>query len=134
MEKLTHWEKQLIKSNCEIITWDHDIIVDYLLAIFNRDKSDLLLQAALDTTKRHELGFVLNYEDLRGTNFGGVVYYNKKKRKFTYITYSDKRNCAVFFSIESKCYYSSYDFYQQIKKKFPFGVSTKKGIQYLMSN
>lgn len=135
-DKLTRWEKYLIDNGTEIITRDHDIIADYLLAIFDRDKDHLLLQAASDCTKRHELCFILDYEGMGGvgdTNFGGTVHYNKKQRRFTYIQYSDKRNWAVQFSIASKVSFHTYDFHQQYKHIFPFGCS-KKFAAYLISN
>ena len=77
--------------------------------------------------------FILNFGDF-DTNFGGTVVYNKKKRRFTHINYSDKRNWQVSFSIESKCYYSAYENYQMFKNIFPFGASNKKITNYLLNN
>jgi hypothetical protein len=135
--KLTRWEKQLLASGEQIITWEHEEIVDYLIDIFNRDKDDLLLKAASDTTMRHELSITLDYPNCYregSTNFAGDAVYNKKMRKFTHITYSDKRNYAVYFSITSRATFSAYDFYNSLSKQFPFGLSIKKLTQYLLNN
>ncbi len=133
----TKWEKSLIASGREIITWEHDDIVDYLIAIFNRDKENLLLMAASDDTKRHTLCFLLDFEGrkrggLGETNFGGTVVYNKKKRKFTHITYSDRYNWGIIFSIDSRVTFFCRDFYLQLKHVFPFGYSHKSLHKYLM--
>lgn len=72
--------------------------------------------------------------DSKLTIFGGTVNYNRKLRKFDYITYSDAMNYAVMFSIESKvaCFY--YDFYAAWKHLFPFGVSRKRMTKYLLTH
>lgn len=137
MDKLTNWEKKLIANGEEIFTWEHDDIVDYLLQIFHRDKDDLLLKAAIDTTKRHSLVFTLDYPDCFGigkTNFGGQVIYDKKKRRFTHIQYSDRRNWSVMFSIESRAAFFAHDFFKQIKHAFPLFYSNKKLTEYLLKN
>lgn len=133
-DKLTQWEKEITSVGWEIVTWDHDIIMEYLIQIFNRDKADLLLLAASDDTNRRTVTCVLDHAGLDSPlkiNIGGTVTYNKKLGKFTYITYSDKHNWAVQFSIDSKVAFFARDFYKSIKKVFPFGYSTKKLKEYL---
>ena len=66
----TNFEKLIVASGGEIITWEHEDIMDFLLQIFNRDYDSLLLMAASDDTKRRELCFVL---DCGEVNFGGTV-------------------------------------------------------------
>jgi hypothetical protein len=142
--KKTNWEKRLEQSGSQIITWEHDEIVDYLLMIFNRDKDRLTLLAASDQTKRHTLCFIMDYEGIGGwnqngnyvpgvgdTNFGGTVTYNKKLRRFTHITYSD---WGVQFSIESRAAFFAYEHYKSMKKIFPFGASVKRLREWLLSN
>lgn len=48
VKKQTSFERLIISSGGEIITWEHDIIAEYLLQIFNRDYDSLLLMAASD--------------------------------------------------------------------------------------
>lgn len=135
-QRMSAWEKRLTEEG-RVITWEHDEIVDYLLTIYNRDKDHLLTQAAADDSKQHGLTFVLDYEGMGGvgeTNFGGTVHYNKKRRIFDYITYSDRRNWAVMFSITSKAAWFAYEHYTQLKKVFPFGARGKKLTEYLLNN
>lgn len=134
--KLTHWERNMLKSGYDIIPFTHNEIVDHLLDIFIRDREHLLIMAAADDTKRHKLCFILDYENIgdKSTIFGGTVFYNKKERRFTYIQYSDSRNWAVQFSIESKVAYFAYEHFQSVKKIFPFGASIKKLKEYLLNN
>lgn len=138
MEKLTNWEKKLIAGGVSIITWDQEVIIRYLSLVFERDRDALLLEAVSDTTNRKELGFILDFENRyksdRRNNFGGMVFYNTKRRKFTHISYSDKNNYSVSFSIESRVVYSAYDFYRSIYKIFPFGVSVKRGAEYFRTH
>lgn len=131
---MTKWEKELRKNGG--IIWEHDEIVEHLLQIFKRDESDLLLMCALDATNRHTLMYVLDYPNCFDgkTNFGGQVIYNKKKRQFTHIQYSDKQNFAVYVSIGSKVSFFAYDFWKPFRKQFPFGLSTKKLTHYLLTN
>lgn len=134
---MTRWEKRLIEMGTEIITWEHDEIAYYLVDIFNREKDHLLLQAAADTTNRRTLQFILDYENCFGlgnTNFGGDAIYDKKKRKFTRICYSDKHNFQVEFCIDSKIYFSCYDHYRQWKHIFPYGATRFKLRDYLLAN
>lgn len=137
MIRQTKHEKNLIACGVEIVTWEHEEIMDYLLQIFHRDYDHLLLLAAADNTKRHTLSFLLDYEGLDSPlqiNIGGTVIYDKRKRKFTYIQYSDRYNWAVQFSISSRAAFFCRDFYNQIKHVFPFGYSQKKLTAYLTSN
>jgi hypothetical protein len=133
-EKITRWEKQLRKSGFPIITWDHEEIKDYLLACFKRDYAHYLQIALSDTTKRHNLVLIMNHDDLGGDNFGGTLNYNTKRKEFTFISYSDKRNYGMLFSINSGASFSCYDHYQQFKKVFPFGASVKRLTEYLLTN
>lgn len=57
---------------------------DELINIFKEKQDDLLLKAAFDGTKRHNLRFVLENKEGRG----GTVNYNKKESRFTFIEYS----------------------------------------------
>lgn len=57
---------------------------ELLIATFNKERDDLLLKAACDDTKRHNLRYVLSIED----NVGGTVNYNKKENRFDFIEYS----------------------------------------------
>jgi hypothetical protein len=136
MEKLTHWERRLKKSGYAIIDFTHEEIVDHLLDIFKRDREHLLTKAAADDTKRHKLVFILDYDNLgdQSTYFGGTVTYDKRKRRFTYITYSDRRNWGVRFSIESKVAFFAYEFYKSIKHIFPFGYSANKFREWVKNN
>lgn len=136
MEKLTRWEKSMRKSGYQIIPFTHEEIVEHLLQVFERDREHLLMMAAADETKRHELVFVMDHSNIgdQSTIFGGTITYNKKKRRFTHITYSDRRNWAVQFSVESKVAYFSYDFWQPIKKEFPFGASVKRLKEYFLNH
>lgn len=133
-DKPTRWENQLRKSGFPIITWDHEEIRDYLLECFRRDYAHYLSIVANDDTNRHYLHLVMNHHDLGGDNFGGIVRYNRKKGAFDYISYSDRRNWAIFFSINSGVYFSAYEHHQQFKKIFPFGASVKKLTEYLLNN
>jgi hypothetical protein len=136
MEKLTHFERQMKKEGYEIIHFTHDEIMDHLLQVFERDRAHLLTQAAADDTKRHKLVFILDYENIgeTTTTFGGTVTYNKKLRRFTHITYSDRRNWAVQFSIESRAAFFAYDYFQQVKKIFPWAYSVKGLTKWLLNN
>lgn len=134
MDKPTRWEKQLRESGFPIITWDHEEIKDYLLACFKRDYAHYLQIALSDTTKRHKLVLVMNHDDLGGDNFGGTLHYNTKRKEFTHISYSDRRNWAVQFSINSGATFFAYEYYKQFIKEFPFGLSVKKLTAYLLSN
>lgn len=58
-----------------------------LLWKFNEQWADLLLMAALDDTKRHNLRFVL-FPII--PNHGGTVNYSKKERRFDFIEYAIK--------------------------------------------
>ena len=129
--KQTSFEKLIISCGGEIITWEHDDIVDYLLQVFHRDYDELLLEAVSDNSKKRKLYLRL---DTRDVNFGGTVYYNKKLRKFTYIEYSDRYNYGVQFSITSRAAFFGREYYNQIKHIFPLGHSQKKLTAYLMSN
>lgn len=134
---VSSWEKRLVKSGIDIITWEHDDIVDYLLAIFERDKAQLLLEATSIDTRAREVPLVLDHENIFGvgkTNFGGTIVYNKKKCKFTHIIYSDRHNYAVMFSVDTKVAFFAREFYMQMKKVFPFGCSNKRLKEYLMAN
>lgn len=119
-----------------VIDFTHEEIMDHLLEIFNRDRDSLLLKAVLDNTNRKSLTFMLDLDNIGNklAIFGGTVNYNRKLRKFDYITYSDTRNWAVRFSIESKVACFHYDHYAAWKHIFPFGVSTKRMTQYLLTN
>ncbi len=99
----TRWQKTMENHGYAIVDFTHEEIKKHLLEVFKRDRDGLLLQAALDDTKRHNLTFILDYENIGSklTIFGGTVNYNKKTRKFDYITYSDNRNRAVNFPIEN---------------------------------
>lgn len=132
--KTTHWERQLQASGFPIITWDHEEIKDYLLSCFRRDYAHLLSIALSDSTKRHTLVIVMNYHDMGGDNFGGQVTYNKKRNEFTHITYSDRRNYAVSFSINSGVSFFAYDHYKEWKHVFPFGASVKRLTSYLLEH
>jgi hypothetical protein len=116
--------------------WDHKIITDYLFTVFEKEKDNLLLQAAADTTMRWSLTFVLDYENLGVNNFGGTVNYNKKKRQFDYITYSDKKNYAVIISIASKCYWSAWEHRNWLYKNVPqyYCYNDKKLSEYLLTH
>lgn len=136
-ERQTKHEKNLIACGYEIITWEHEEIVDYLLQVFKRDYDHLLLLAAADNTKRRTLSFVLDYDGMGSPlkiNIGGTVIYDKRKRKFIYIQYSDRYGWGVQFSITSRAAFFCRDFYNQIKHVFPFGHSQKKLTAYLTSN
>ncbi len=89
-----------------IHNWKHAIIAPYLLEVFLRDKSHLLLLAAADDTKRWNLTIVLDYENMGLNDFGGTVNYDKRRRQFNFIQYSDQHNFAVRFSIASGSRYS----------------------------
>lgn len=134
--KKTSYQKFMEKGGYATIDFTHEEIMEHLLEIFKRDRDDLLMKAALDDTKRRSLTFILDFDNIGNklTIFGGTVNYNKKLRKFDYITYSDTRNYAVMFSIESKvaCFY--YDFYAAWKHLFPFGVSRKRMTEYLLNH
>lgn len=136
MPRETKHEKHIIATGGAIITWEHEDIVDYLLQIFQRDLCELTLRAVADNTKRRTLTFILDSNDLdciQRTNFGGSVIYNKKKRQFTHIQYSDRYNWIVQFSIASRSAFFARDFYNQIKHKFPFGWSTQKLTNFFLS-
>lgn len=118
-----------------IHNWDHKIISDFLFSVFEREKDDLLLQAAADATMRWNLAFALDYENLGVNNFGGTVNYNKKKRQFDYISYSDKKNFAVIISIESRCYYSAWDHRNWLYFNVPqFYYPDKKLTKWLLAH
>lgn len=55
-----------------------------LISIFRQKQDDLLLKAAFDGTKRHNLQFSL--ENNHGK--GGIVNYNKKECRFDFIQYT----------------------------------------------
>lgn len=133
-KKLTNWERQLIDAGVEIVTWNHEIIMDTLLDYFYAEEAILLLKAAMDDTKRRELHYTLNFENSLKyrTNIGGCAVFNKKLRKFTHIEYSDKYNWQVQFSINSKVAFFARDWANQIKYAFPFGGSQKNITHYLM--
>lgn len=57
---------------------------DELIGLFNKKQDDLLLKAAFDGTKRHNLVFSLENEN----GLGGTVNYNKKESRFTFIQYT----------------------------------------------
>ncbi len=131
----TRWQKELEKKGYAIINFSHDEIVEHLLEIFKRDRDDLLLKASLDDTKRQNLTFLLDYGNFSHlTIFAGTVNYSKKMRKFNFITYSDERNYAVHFSIESKVAHFCYENYKNLKNIFPFGSSIKRMTQYLLTH
>lgn len=130
--KKTKWEQSLVDAGIEIITWEHEVIMDYLLSVFNRDVGQLLLKASLDNTKRRTLEFFLDDDVTMDINIVGSAIYNKKLRRFTHLEYSDKYNWMVQFSITSKVAFFSRDFYNQIKHVFPFGHSVKNLTHYLM--
>jgi hypothetical protein len=134
---MTRFEKRLIESGTSIITWEHDEIADYLIDILNRDIDELTLEAAADETNRRTLEIILSFSTCFGagrTNFGGSAIYDKTKRKFTRITYSDKHNWRVEFSIASKVYFSYYEHHQQWKHIFPYGATRYKLRDYLLNN
>lgn len=116
--------------------WDHAVISEYLFACFHREHDDLLLRAAADDTKRWSLCFVLDYENMGVNNFGGTVHYDKKKRMFTYMTYSDQKNFAVMISIASKCYWSARAHRDYLYKNVPqfYCYNNKKLGEYLKSH
>ncbi len=62
---------------------------NYLKAIFLIEQDELLLKAAMDNTKRHNLVFILGFSDCEN-NRGAQVNYNKKDCKFDFIQYSVK--------------------------------------------
>lgn len=135
MDKLTKWEKETIAAGVPIITWEHEEIRDYLVDCFNRDKDRFTLMAAADTTKRHNLRFVMNHHDLAGDNFGGTLNYNKKERRFDFIEYSDRHNCAVQFSISNPTVaFFSRDFYKPLQKMWPLWISNKNLTHWLLTN
>jgi len=99
-----------VPNNAGRHNYDHEWIAAYLLGIFLNRESDLLLQAAADTTKRWNLRFVLQWEtDEVYKPFGGTVNFNKRERRFDFIEYCDSRGWGVRFSIQSKCFYSARD-------------------------
>lgn len=133
--KKTRWQKHLEKAGYAIIDFTHEEIMDHLLEIFKRDRDDLLMKAALDDTKRHNLTFILDFGNFsKLTIFGGTVNYSKKLRKFNYITYSDERNFAVMFSIESKAACFHYDHFKAWKHVFPHGASIKRMSEHLLTH
>lgn len=136
MTKLTRWQKNMQNAGYQIIPFTHEEIMDHLIDVFVRDREHLTALAAADDTKRHELSFIIDYSNLgdQSTIFGGLVHYNKKQRRFTYITYSDDRNWGVMFSIESRVAFFCYEHYKSLKHLFPFGCSTKKLTEYLLNN
>lgn len=129
--KQTQHEKNIVSCGGDIITWEHEDIVDYLLQVFYRDYDSLLLQAASDNTKKRNIQLPLDHDN---ANFGGSVIYNKKQRKFMYVQYSDRYGWAVQFSIASKAAFFCRDHYNQFKHMFPFGYSQSKLTAYLISN
>lgn len=133
--KLTKYQKDMKSAGYDIIPFTHDEIVDHLLTVFERDRDRLLLMASADTTRRHELVFVLDYENIneKATIFGGLVFYNKKQRRFTHISYSDNNNWAVFFSVTTRVSYFSREFWKPLRKDFPFGTSIKRLTEYLQT-
>lgn len=135
-QKRTKWEKELEEFGYSIIDFTHEEIASHLLEIFRRDIDDLLLIAASDNSNRKNLTLVLDHGNLGNklTTFGGTINYNRKRGKFNYITYSDRRNYAVSFSIESGAASFSYDHYQRFKSVFPFGVSIKRMTEYLLTH
>lgn len=130
----TKWEKQIIEAGGEIITWDHEVIMDFLLAIFYQEQDALLLRASTDDRSFRVLDYTLGWDDYfkNPTNFGGSAHYCKKLRKFVTIQYSDRYNFLVEFSIASKATFFARDWYMQLKHVFPFGCSIKNGTHYLM--
>lgn len=131
MKRQTQHEKNIIALGREIVTWEHDEIVDYLLQIFNRDFAQLTLEAASDISRRRTIPIPLDND---GINFRGTAIYDKRQRKFTHIEYADRYNWIVQFSITSRAAFFGRDFYNQIKHIFPFGYSQKKLTAYLTSN
>lgn len=120
----------------ELINNDHISITEYLLNVFERDKDDLLLKAASDDTQRWSLTFILDYKNLGANNFGGTVNYNKKKRQFTFIEYSDSHRHAVRVSIISKCYWSAWEHRDWLYRNVPqyYCYSEKKLTEYLLTH
>lgn len=86
--------------------WEHKDIVDYLVSCFEYEKDGLLLNCAADLTRRHSLRYSLDFKNIENSNgFGGTVNYNKKKREFDFIEYSDKRNWSVRVSVKNPAIY-----------------------------
>lgn len=61
---------------------------DFLIACYQREWPELIMIAALDDTKRHNLDFILNYPKIN--KWGGTVNYCKKTRRFDFIEYSSR--------------------------------------------
>ena len=55
-----------------------------LLNAFYAKQEEFIIKAAMDETKRRNIQFVLDL----GSNMGGVVNYNKKESRFTFIQYT----------------------------------------------
>lgn len=89
--------------------WDHRVIVDYLMGVFRRDESRLLLMAAIEPSRRWNLTIVLDYPDFDRNNMGGQVNYNKRSRRFDFIQYTDQLGWAMRISISSGAYWSARD-------------------------
>jgi hypothetical protein len=115
--------------------WDHNIIANYLLAAFERDKDSFLLRAAADDTKRWNLTFALDFENIGQNNFGGTVNYDKKNRLFNFIDYSDSHNFCVRISIISKCYWSAWEHRDFLYRNVPqYYYPDKKLAKYLLEH
>lgn len=63
---------------------------NYLRAMFLIEQDDLLLRAAMDETRRHNLRFVLGPVERSIANKGAQVNYNKKAGVFDFIQYTVK--------------------------------------------
>lgn len=135
MRKLTYHERRMKSYGYTIIEFTHDEIVDHLLEVFKRDEGHLLSLVLEDNTNRRELAVILDFENIgdQRTTFGGMAYYSRKKRKFTHIIYSDRHNCSVIFSIETKVAHFSYEFWKPLLKIQRFW-SIKKLKLYLLNN
>lgn len=119
-----------------LVSFNHEKIMEYLLEVFEREKDDLLLQVASDGRKKREFVFILNYNMVqRGVPqiFRGQVTYNKKERRFTHIEYRDKNGWPVQFSINTKIAYSYYQYWQPLLKMRRFWT-IKKLKEYLLTH
>lgn len=117
-----------------IHNWDHKVLSEYLLSVFEKEKDDLLLQAAADVTSRWNLVFVLDHPHT--IDFGGTVNYNKRQRRFDFITYCGRFKYAMVFSITSNCYYSAWEHRDWLYRNVPeyYCKSNKKLTEYLLAH
>ncbi len=134
-KRLTNKEKYIKKLRVPLVRWEHNDIVSYLLELYNNKKDELLLMAASDETNRREIELQLSCEfsGTKNINLRAGVHYNKKRRTFTHISYSDRYNCVIQFSITSKATFFAHEFHQSIKDVFPLFYSVKKLTHYLLT-